>query len=193
MIEGMSYWLVPITQAGLLALVLLLGFQMFRVSRNEAQVEGLPNGGGSAARSVRRTNSARSGSNSQYRTELFTQLHILAALQERECRRKGLDRPEMAGIVGSCATAWLYGAGCALCDVSDRHSKTLAGLVAHIISRKTGISRAEALAVIDELTSSTVYLACFRGGLDGARHWRDHHHVPGQSGLYELVAGHTFI
>lgn len=187
----MSYWLVPFTQAGLFALLLLLGVQMFRLSREGSLVEGAndepirPPGGNE--------NQATKASTSRYRTELFTQLHILAALQERECRSKGFDRPELASILGSCATAWLYGAGCALCSESDRHSNTLAGLVVHIVSRKTGISRSEALSVIEDLTTSSVYLACFRGGLDGAQHWREHHHVPRQSGLCELVADHTFI
>lgn len=187
----MSYWLVPFTQAGLFALLLLLGVQMFRLSREGALVEGA--GDEQIGHPGRNENQTGKTSNSRYRTELFTQLHILAALQERECRNRGLDRPEMATIVGSCATAWLYGAGCALCDESDRHSKTLAGLVAHIVSRKTGIDRAEALSAIEELTASSVHLACFRGGLDGARHWREHNHVPGQSGLCDLIAGHTFI
>ncbi|WP_372987702.1 hypothetical protein [Marinobacter sp.] len=187
----MWYWLVPFTQAGLFALLLLLGVQMFRLSREGVLVHAT--GDEQTHAPGRNENQAAKASNSRYRTELFTQLHILAALQERECRSKGLDRPEMTTIVGSCAAAWLYGAGCALCDESDRHSKTLAGLVAHIVSRKTGIDRVEALSVIDELTASGVHLACFRGGLDGARHWREHNHVPGQSGLCELIAGHTFI
>ncbi|RBP20543.1 hypothetical protein DET50_13224 [Marinobacter pelagius] len=187
----MSYWLVPFTQAGLFALLLLLGVQMFRLSRAGALIEGI--GDEPIRTSGNNREQAGKTSNSRYRTELFTQLHILAALQERECRNQGFDRPEMATILGSCTTAWLYGAGCALCDESDRHSKTLAGLVAHIVSRKTGIDRVEALSVIEELTASGVHLACFRGGLDGARHWREHNHVPGQSGLCELVAGHTFI
>lgn len=191
MVENMSYWLVPFTQAGLFALLLLLGIQMVRVSREGALVEGAD---GEPSRSPEiKASRAGKASNSRYRTELFTQLHILAALQERECRNKGLGRPEVAAIVGSCATAWLYGAGCALCNESDRLSGTLAGLVVHIVSRKIGISRADALAVIDELTDSSIHLACFRGGLDGARHWREHHHVPNQSGLCELVRGHTFI
>ncbi|MFO7528397.1 MAG: hypothetical protein R6W86_06280 [Marinobacter sp.] len=187
----MSYWLVPFAQAGLFALLLLLGVQMFRLSRKGALVEGI--GDEPTRPPESKATGGGKASNSRYRTELFTQLHILAALQERECRNKGLDRPEAARIVGPCATAWLYGAGCALCDESDRHSETLAGLVAHIVGRKTGIARAEALSVIEELTASNIYLACFRGGLDGANHWREHNHVPSPSGLCELVAGHTFI
>ncbi|MBD3642132.1 MAG: hypothetical protein HUJ18_14155 [Marinobacter sp.] len=187
----MSYWLVPFTQAGLFALLLLLGVQMFRVSREGFLVEGA--GDELTGSPANNAPGAAKASNSRYHTELFTQLHILAALQERECRKKGLNGPEMAAIVGSCATAWLYGAGCALCSQSDRHSGTLAGLVAHIINRKIGISRADALSVIEELTASGIYLACFRGGLEGARHWREHNYVPNQSGLCELVAGHTFI
>jgi|GEM_PF-7106050 len=188
----MSYWLVPFTQAGLAALVLLLGFQMFRLSRQAAPVDGF-SASGPAQGGAGNVNEVGNASNSRYRTELFTQLHILAALQERECRRRGFDRPEAESLMGGSAAAWLYGAGCALCDDADRHSRTLAGLVAHIISRKTGSSRTEALAVIDGLTSSKVYLACFRGGLEGARHWRKHQHVPSQYGLYELMASHTFI
>lgn len=187
----MSYWLVVFTQAGLVALLLLLGIQMFRVSREGAVV----NGPGAEPPPQRKSRPIYTdkASNSRYRTELFSQLHILAALQERECRSKGFDRPEMATVLGSCATAWLYGAGCALCDEDDRHSDTLAGLVVHIISRKTGISRSEAISVIEDLTVNTVYLACFRAGLEGAKHWREHQYVPSQSGLCQLVADHTFI
>jgi len=62
------------------------------------------------------------------RTELFTHLHILAGLQERDCRMSGLELNKAPEAVRAYAAAWLYGAGCALCSQSARHSDALAGL-----------------------------------------------------------------
>gem|GEM_PF-3909494 len=39
------------------------------------------------------------------------------------------------------AAAWLYGAGCALCNQSERHSDALAGLVAQIANKKPEFDR----------------------------------------------------
>lgn len=127
------------------------------------------------------------------RAELITRLHILAGLQERDCRVNGLELSTAPEAVKAYAAAWLYGAGCALSDKSTRHSTALAGIVAQIASRKTGLRQPEAVQAISTLTASTVYLACFRAGLEGAEFWRYNHYVPPTSSLYEAITANAFI
>lgn len=127
------------------------------------------------------------------RAELITQLHILAGLQDRDCRLNGLELQTAPEAVKTYVAAWLYGAGCALSDSSARHSATLIGIVAQIASRKTGIRQPEAVQAIATLTASTVYLACFRAGLEGAEFWRYNHYVPPTSSLYEAITANAFI
>ena len=127
------------------------------------------------------------------RTELFTQLHILAGLQERDCRVKGLVLSESPETVRTYAAAWLYGASCALSPKPVRHSEALAGMVAGIVSRKTGIRQPEALQAISTLTGSSVLMACYRAGLEGAEFWQANHFVPASSSLYEAVTSNAFI
>lgn len=127
------------------------------------------------------------------RTELLTQLHILMGLQERDCREQGLDWHTAPGDVSSYAVAWLYGAACTLCDKSLRHTAALQGLVAQIASRKTPLRQSEAIQTLATLTSNTTWLACFRHGLEGAAHWREHRFVPARDGVYEAITTNAFI
>ena len=127
------------------------------------------------------------------RAELITRLHILAGLQERDCRVKGLALATAPDAVKAYATAWLYGAGCALSDKSSRHSEALTRIVAQTINRKTGIRQPEAMQAISTLTDSAVYLACFRAGLEGAEFWRYNHFVPPTSSLYDAITANAFI
>jgi hypothetical protein len=127
------------------------------------------------------------------RTELFTHLHILAGLQERDCRMSGLELNKAPEAVRAYAAAWLYGAGCALCSQSARHSDALAGLVAQIASRKTGIRQSEAMRAIATLTSCGVLLACFRAGLQGAEYWRSHQYVQPENSLYTAITANALI
>ncbi|SNB55740.1 hypothetical protein SAMN04487880_1193 [Marinobacter sp. es.042] len=127
------------------------------------------------------------------RAELISRLHILAGLQERDCRVKGLELSTAPETVKAYATAWLYGAGCALSDKGGRHSEAVAGIVAQTINRKTGIRQPEAMQAISTLTDSAVYLACFRAGLEGAEFWRYNHFVPPTSSLYDAITANAFI
>ncbi|WP_257900129.1 hypothetical protein [Marinobacter sp. F4206] len=141
---------------------------------------------------VRRTPAARQVAGAD-RTELLTQLHILAGLQERDCRVKGLELGDAPEAVRDYAAVWLYGAACALCDTPARHSESLAGLAAHIASRKIGIRQPQALQAISTLTQSSILLACYRGGLEGAEFWRQHHYVTPGDSLYEAITANAFI
>ncbi|WP_239985812.1 hypothetical protein [Marinobacter salexigens] len=127
------------------------------------------------------------------RTELLTHLHILAGLQERDCRISELQLSEAPAAVRAYAVAWLYGAGCALCDQPERHSEALASLVAQIASRKIGIRQSEAIQAISTLTSCGVLLACFRAGLEGAEFWQSHQYVQPESSLYSAITANALI
>lgn len=197
MVQG----LVLVTQIGLVALLLLLAFRMHRLTQTEpltpgcdaAPVSGVVPAGGQRQQRVTAVGSENASLSRQSRTELFTQIHILAGLQDRDCRDKGLNLGDAPQAVKAYAAAWLYGAGCALCDKSQRHSDGLADLVAQLASRKTGLRGTDATAAIARLTSCSVLLACFRAGLEGAEHWREHHFVPRDHSLYDVVTNNAFI
>lgn len=198
--------LILLVQVGLLALFVLLAIRMITLVRSEPLAAGYQKiwSGSQPAESH---HSELSLSTSEWpvaerkpvvdaapdRAELITRLHILAGLQERDCRVNGLELATAPEAVKAYAAAWLYGAGCALSDKSTRHSSALVGIVAQITGRKTGIRQPEAVQAITTLTASTVYLACFRAGLEGAEFWRYNHYVPPTSSLYEAITANAFI
>jgi hypothetical protein len=200
--------LVLVILAGLVALVLLMAYRMLTLMRSEpwpVSTAGPDHTGFHAHNPAQeapsptlpkpalKVSAAGRHSASTDRTELFTQLHILAGLQERDCRVKGLDLATAPEAVQGYATAWLYGAACALCQPAFRHTDALGGLVAHIASRKTGGRQPQALQAVGTLTHSTVLLACFRHGLEGAEFWQEHQHVPPRYSLYEAITTNAFI
>lgn len=185
--------LVLFTQFGLLALVLLMGFRMLALVKAaplasfRSDTMELPG--------LHRRNAEASANPPALpdRPELITQLHILAGLQERDCRVRGLRLADSPLAVRAFATSWLYGAACALSEKPVRHSETLACLVAEICSRKTAIGHPQAMQAIATLTHSSISLACYREGLEGAEFWRHHHYVAPQHSLYEAVTANSFI
>src|SRR5690554_353649 len=195
--------LVTVTQLGLLLLLGLLGLRMYTLARTEplqravavtADAAGFHNGPVRSGAGIKRKEPRQNAVASRIdRTELFTQLHILAGLQDRDCRVKGLVLAEAPEAVRTYAAAWLYGASCALSHKPVRHSEALAGMVAGIVSRKTGIRQPEALQAISTLTSSSVLLACYRAGLEGAEFWQVNHYVPASFSLYDAVTSNAFI
>ena len=192
----MADGLVFVIQIGLVALVLLMVFRMATLVRTHPLTESAAteNALGDRelpARIVPKT--ATVSITPVDRTELFTQLHILAGLQERDCRVNGLDLANAPEAVREYAAAWLYGAACALGSKSMRHSEALAGLAAHIANRKIGLRQPQALQAITTLTPSNVLLACYRGGLEGAEFWRQHHYVSPDHSLYEAITANAFI
>ncbi|WP_029653467.1 hypothetical protein [Marinobacter daepoensis] len=186
----MVHGLVTATEVGLLTLLALLAARMVSLSRSDLLVP-------ASADNVTGQKATRSGVSQGIappdRTELFSQLHILAGLQERDCRVNGLILTDAPQAVQTYAAAWLYGASCALSPKPVRHSEALAGMAAGIVSRKTGIRQAEALQAISTLTQSSVLLACYRAGLEGAEFWQANRHVPACSALYEVVTSNAFI
>ena len=195
--------LVTMTELGLIALLALLAARMITLSRTESFVPAgaagaQPQADSSESPARRMASSGKGasrfkGMSTPDRTELFTQLHILAGLQERDCRVKGLVLSESPEAVRTYAAAWLYGASCALSPKPVRHSEALAGMVAGIVSRKTGIRQPEALQAISTLTGSSVLMACYRAGLEGAEFWQANHYVPANWSLYEAVTSNAFI
>lgn len=169
MIDG----LVFVFELGLGALVLVLAYRVAELARSEP---------------VSFTPMATID-----RTELYTQLHILIGLQQRDCREQGLDWLSTPPEVSQYAVAWLCGAACALCETSVRHTAGLNGLVAHIASRKTRIRQPEAVQTLSTLTHNNTWLACFRHGLDAAEHWRTYRFVPPHSSLYGAITNNAFI
>ncbi|MCD1647218.1 VanW family protein [Marinobacter adhaerens] len=198
--------LILLIQVGLLALLVLLAIRMIRLVRSEPLAAGHQKIW-SGTEPVEANHSELPSSTSEWpvavrkpvvdaapdRAELITRLHILAGLQERDCRGNGLELATAPEAVKAYAAAWLYGAGCTLSDKSTRHSPALVGIVTQIASRKTGIRQPEAVQAITTLTASTVYLACFRAGLEGAEFWRHNHYVPPASSLYEAITANAFI
>ncbi|MCM0612020.1 hypothetical protein KFJ24_05960 [Marinobacter sediminum] len=182
--------LVLVSQVGLLALVVLLGLRMLALARSQPLTTNPFTKGHSAFQKPLRP--ARQMT-AEDRTALYTQLHILAGLQERECRVNGIELKDAPEPVRSYAAAWLYGAACALCDQHSRHSEALEGMVSQIASRKTGIRQSHAVQAMATLTSSSALLACFRGGLEGAGFWQKHHHVSPRHSLYEAITTNAFI
>lgn len=187
MVDG----LVLVIQIGLVALVLLMAYRMVTLVRTAPMPPNVPIHGPSTAPVARKPVSEPVPASD--RTELFTQLHILAGLQERDCRVKGLDLAQSPEVVRDYAAVWMYGAACALCDKSTRHTESLAGLAAHIANRKIGIRQPQALQAIATLSQSSVLLACYRGGLEGAEFWRQHHYVTPADSLYEAITANAFI
>lgn len=185
--------LILLVQVGLLALLLLLAFRMSTLVRVEPVSFSPPIDFHETPRFDRPTARETASTPVSDRAQLITQLVILAGLQERDCREKALDLATAPESVRGYAVAWLYGAGCALSEKSDRHSDPLAGLVAQIASRKTGIRQPQALQTISTLTRSTVLLACFRAGMEGAEFWQERHFVPAASSLYEAITANAFI
>lgn len=191
--------LVAVTQAGLVILLGMLGVRMFSLIRHEStQQIGVMAGAGTLTaptctpRPVARKEPTPAF-NPTDKTELFSRLHILAGLQERDCRVQGLMLSGAPEPVQECAAAWLYGAACALTPRSQRHTEALSGIVARIISRKIGTRQPEAIQAIATLTSSTLLLACYRAGLEGAEFWQVHQYVPARASLHEVVTSNAFI
>ncbi|MBW0146262.1 hypothetical protein [Marinobacter arenosus] len=187
MVDG----LVFVIQIGLVALLLLMAYRMVTLVRAAPVPESLP---------VHRpapvpdySKRVKATSTAYDRTELFTQLHILAGLQERDCRVNGLDLVQAPAEVRDYAAVWLYGAACALCDTSARHTESVAGLAAQIANRKMGIRQPQALQAIATMSRSGVLLACYRGGLEGAEFWRHHQYVAPTNSLYQAITDNAFI
>jgi len=197
--------LILLIEVGLVALLLLLAFRMLTLVRNEpfVPVSAITRSGTSQqqpmqappVRHHRRIDStakdARPGAPDK--CGLITQLHILLCLQERDCRESGLSLDTGPHGIREFSVAWLYGAACALCDKSQRHSDALVNLVSQLASRKTGIRQTEAVQALSTLTGSSTLLACFRHGVEGAEYWREHRFVPQQNGLYTAVTSNAFI
>lgn len=196
----MIYGLVALTQAGLLVLLVVLVWRMLMLARSEPllvhpepMITGTQHQQAPVTRRDKPLVQKQKRQTSTDRTELLTHLHILAGLQERDCRISGLELSQAPEAVRAYAAAWLYGAGCALCGQSERHSDGLAGLVAQIASRKTGIRQAEAVQAIATLTSCGVLLACFRAGLEGAEYWQGHQYVQPENSLYAAITANALI
>ena len=123
--------LILFIQVGLLALLLLLAVRVISLVRSEPIAVGRqeiwPATRDTVATDLPSNNSEWPVASRRPvpeaapdRAELITRLHILAGLQERDCRVKGLVLATAPDAVKAYATAWLYGAGCALSDKGSR-------------------------------------------------------------------------
>lgn len=196
----MTNSLVLLIEVGLIALLLLLAFRMLTLVRNDPflpatpQAQVAPQQPATPQPRHRYANAARASASGRLdKCGLITQLHILLSIQERDCREKGVDLDTAPAAVKEYTLAWLYGAACALCEKSQRHSDALLGLVSQLASRKTGIRQPEAVQALSTLTSSSTLLACFRHGVEGAEYWRDHRYVRRENSLYEAITANAFI
>lgn len=190
MVNGLVY----VTQIGLLALLLILTLRIASLARQASPSAVIPPAmaAGATPLPAQRSRTA-APAEPRDRTHRYTQLHILAALQARDCRVTGLDLTTAPEDVRRYAVAWLFGAGCALSDRPTRHTDELSGVVAHIASLKIGVRQSDAIQTIATITSSSVMLACFRAGLEGAEFWQERHFVPSAHSVYGVITANAFI
>jgi len=194
--------LIAATEIGLIVLLGVLALRMYLLARNELQAGPVASQsaiglsgfiGGAGIPRKRKPEEKPAEPATSDRTLLLSHLHILAGLQERDCRVNGLVLAEAPAAVRAYASVWLYGASCALSHKSFRHSEALEALVARTISRKAGIQQSEAIQAISTLTSSSILLACYRAGLEGAEYWSVHHFVPSGCSLHDVITSNAFV
>lgn len=186
-----------------LALAGLLGFLAVRVvalSRTQPLVMAQPAAPGYPA-AVHWTSTEASGISLRAtrprpgsdRTRLVASLHILICLQLRDSRSQGLELAEAPGEVRQYATAWFYGAACALAEPRQRHTEALMETLAGIVANKLALGELEAFRTMVTMTGCSTRLACFRHGLEGAGHWQERHFVPPASSLYNAITSNALV
>lgn len=189
--------LIILLELGLFSLILLLAFRVLSLTRSEPLIPAGPESN-QFARSMEVSNLTPpskpvSPVQSPDRSELISQLHILASLQMRDCKQQSLDIDSAHLAVREYTVCWLYGAACALSRPGQRNSEALIGVVAQFAGRKAGIRQSEAVAVISTLTRHSAFLACFRSGVEGAEFWRTHHFIPRDKSLFDAVTSNAFV
>lgn len=198
----MTTSIVLLIEVALIALLLLLAFRMLTLVRHDPFVPAAPTAHPEFASPApvrqpigpNRVGAGHSlASRGLDKCGLITQLHILLSIQERDCREKGLELDTAPDAVKEYVTAWLYGAACALCDKSQRHSGALVNLVSQLASRKIGLQQPEAVQALSTLTGSAALLACFRYGVDGAEYWSEHRYVLRDHSLYSAITSNAFV
>ncbi len=198
----MTNSLILLIEVGLLALLLLLAFRMLTLVRSDPFVPATPAAAAefsSQPLPLQPTSTKpvdtghRAANGAPDKCELITQLHILLSIQERDCREKGLELATAPNAVKEYVAAWLYGAACAVCDKSQRHSGAMLDVVSQLASRKTGLRQPEAVQALSTLTGSATLLACFRYGVEGAEYWSEHRYVPQANSLYSAITSNAFI
>jgi hypothetical protein len=204
MISGLILFL----ELGLISLLLLLAFRVLSLTRSEPLAIAMPAETQSSIKPVSSQVPATpagahiskppswNGTKTAHypdKCELISQLHILASLQVRDCKQQGLELEKAHTAVREYSVCWLYGAACTLGSPSKWNSEGLAVLVSQFASRKTGIRQPDALAVISTLTRYSASLACFRGGIEGAEFWKNHHFVPREQSLFGAVTSNAFV
>lgn len=199
--------LIIFLELGLFSLLLLLAFRVLSLNRTEPLVPAVsteprdhqqPTNNTAVSRFRDSGAGNRSARPSPTRhqpdkCELISQLHILASLQERDCKQQGLEIDAAHLAVREYAVCWLYGAACALSRPGNRNADLLAMLVSQFASRKLGIKQPDALVVISTLTRQSSFLVCFRSGVEGAEFWKSHHFVPRETSLFDAITSNAFI
>ncbi|MDK8464436.1 hypothetical protein [Marinobacter sp. SS13-12] len=198
----MTTSIVLLIEVALIALLLLLAFRMLTLVRHDPFVPAAPTthpefSSPAPTRQPFGPNRVDAGhglaSRGLDKCGLITQLHILLSIQERDCREKGLELDTAPNAVKEYVTAWLYGAACALCDKSQRHSGAQVNLVSQLASRKIGLRQPEAVQALSTLTGSATLLACFRYGVGGAEYWSEHRYVLRDHSLYSAITSNAFV
>lgn len=199
---------IVLIELGLLSLLLLLVFRIFSLNRREPLVSS-PSGHDSDIyipvvtaddqpqfRKPAQGGSKpikKSSSHHHDKSELVSQLHILACLQDRDCKEQGLDLVSAHNTVREYAVCWLYGAACALGSAGGQQSDAIAVLVSRFAGRKFGIRQPDALAVISTLTRQPTALLCFRMGVEGAEFWKQKRYITRNTSLFEAVTSNTLV
>lgn len=203
----MTSSLIIILELGLLSLLLLLAFRVLSLNRSEPLASAMPSEARAPGNPLSVLTTTRPDSAEFYtppprpgvampplgKCELISQLHILASLQDLDCRHQGYDLQAAHQTVREYAVCWLYGAAAELGRAHGRSSGQLDALVSQFASRKLGIRQSDALGVISALTRQSASLACFRSGIEGAEFWKTHHYIPREKSLFQAITSNTFV
>ena len=203
----MTSSIIVLLELGLLSLLLFLVFRVFSLNRSEPLVSSSSAQDPDIHIPVVTTDdqpqfrvsvpggsklTTKSSSHLHDKSRLLSQLHILACLQDRDCKEQGLELDSAHDTVRGYAVCWLYGAACAI-SPAGQNSDALAILVSQFAARKMGMKQSDALGAISTLTRQPAALVCFRMGVKGTEFWKQNRYVPRDKSLFEAVTSNTLV
>ena len=190
---------VELTLAGLL---MLLAFRIINLSR-EQEASLSPEGTLVASAQPQRQapmnfspstlSPSTSGAGISERQELVTNLHILASLQLRDSRMRGLEIATAPLPVRGYTAAWFYGAACALLSGRGYSHDAVIELISPFLARTLSMGELSVGQSLHTVTQCSSKLGCFRLGVEGANAWLRHHYVTEDSSLYSAVTTQAFV
>ncbi|MCH8498660.1 MAG: hypothetical protein LAT63_09290 [Marinobacter sp.] len=190
---------IEITLAGLL---MLLAFRIINLAREQEAAlspEGtlvadvLPQRRAPMNLSPASLAPSATGAGVSERQELTANLHILASLQLRDSRMRGLDIIAAPLPVRGYTAAWFYGAACALLSGRGYSHDSVIELISPFLARTLGMGEMAVGQSLHTVTHCSSKLGCFRLGVDGANTWLRKHYVTEDHSLYSAVTTQAFV